>query len=62
MGMTLIAVTQEELCDLMCGGPEDELEEGEDEGADIIYSSEDGVVTEKGADATGSTGSSKNRA
>lgn len=32
MGMTFDNLTWDDLCDLMCGCPEDELEEGEDEG------------------------------
>ena len=29
MGKTFEDLTMEELCDLMCGGPEDDLKEGE---------------------------------
>lgn len=31
MGLTLIGLTCEELCDLMCGAPEEDDEETEDE-------------------------------
>lgn len=32
MGMTWTYLTQEELCDLMCGVPEEDPEEDEDDG------------------------------
>ena len=40
MGMVFENLTLEELCDLMCGMPEDELEEEEDDANDSIHKTE----------------------
>lgn len=40
MGMIFENLTEEELCDLMCGGPEEDFEEDFDEATDNYYGSE----------------------
>ena len=40
MGAVFTDLTLEDLCDLMCGAPEDEPEEEEDDADDSIYETE----------------------